>query len=118
MANYSLKVTVPVDQGDSYAGLVIAHDGDDTYYAVVFNSTFGLKLFHVVDGSWGSSLKEVSYSIGAGDYILRASYRQGRMQASLMSTADPPVLLKSFDHDISPDFGSGYSGIWAPGESI
>jgi len=113
VANYSLKVTVPVDQGDSYAGLVIAHDGGDTFYAVVFNATFGLKLFHVVNGSWGSSLKEAQYNIGAGDYILRASYRQGRMQASLMSTADPPVLLKSFDYDISPDFGSGYSGIYS-----
>ena len=112
VANYSVKVTVPAGMADSKAGLVLAHDGDDTYYAVVFTQNSGLKLYHVVDDDWGDALKTAAYYVSAGDYTLRVSYRQGRMEASLMSTATPPVLLKQFDYDISPDFGSGYTGLY------
>ena len=52
VANYNVKVTVPAGMADSKARLVLAHDGDDTYYAVVFTKNNGLELYHIVDGDF------------------------------------------------------------------
>ncbi len=35
--NYSVEVTFPANSSTNKAGLVLAHDGDDSFYAVVLD---------------------------------------------------------------------------------
>ena len=89
------------------AGLVFAHDGDDSFYAVVLDRDADkIALHQITDGSWGSALGSDDVTINnSTDYTVKVRRKQRSVAASVGSAG--------FTYNSTSDFGTGQSGFYS-----
>jgi len=107
IVNYEVEVTFPTGSSTNKAGLVFAHDGDDSFYAVVLDRDAGKIALHKITGnSWGSALASASTTINDSTaYTVKVARTQGQVEASVSSV--------SFTYGANTGFGTGYSGLYS-----
>ncbi|MEK6674488.1 MAG: RHS repeat-associated core domain-containing protein [Planctomycetota bacterium] len=107
--NYELQITFPTSSSSNKAGLVFAHNGSNSYHAVVLNRSTGkLALYKVTSGSWGSALQESAATINDSTaYTISVTQRQRTIDVSLAGQSS------ALSYGSSTDFGMGKAGMYS-----
>ena len=110
IVNYSFEVTFPASSSTNKAGLVFAHDGDDSFYAVVLDRNAGkIALHQITDGSWGAALDDAAGTVSDNTaYIVKVFRKQRNVQARVVGQSSAAI-----EHDSSADLGTGQSGLYS-----
>ena len=114
IVNYSVEVTFPSESSTNKAGLILCHDGNNSYYAVVLDRDAGkLALHKVTSGSWGSALESKAATIGESTYTIKVFRRQFSVRAWVVGQS-----ATDFTYESSTDFGTGQSGLYSDKTSV
>ncbi|MBE7457336.1 MAG: RHS repeat-associated core domain-containing protein [Planctomycetia bacterium] len=107
----TLTVKVKAGHDSTRAGIVFAHNGINSFYAVVLNrNTDALELYQYSSGSWGSALDASSSasSDNSTEYELRVEVRQRQVAASLWDGSNRKAFFK---YNGSSMLGTGKIGV-------
>ncbi len=108
----TVDVTFPSSSSTNKAGAVFAHDGDDSFHAVVINrNTSKLELYEITDGNWSSALASSSNTFTINDdtaYTVKVFVRQQRMEAEVVNQSNSP-----FNYSPSGAFAEGGVGMYS-----
>jgi len=136
--NYTVKVKFPSSSSTKKAGLVLCHDGTNSYLAVVLNpghdagpgagrvaarplglrptrrvqgnrNTGKIALYQVSSGSWGAALADANVTVNDNtSYTLNVVRKQSHIEASVAGQASAVIT-----YDSATEFGTGQSGMYA-----
>ncbi|MCK6465817.1 MAG: hypothetical protein L6Q93_13395, partial [Phycisphaerae bacterium] len=107
----AMTVKVKAGHNSARAGIVFAHNGINSFYAVVLNrNTDALELYQYSSGSWGSALDASSSasSDNSTEYELRVEVRQRQVAASLWDGSNRKAFFK---YNSSSMLGTGKIGV-------
>jgi RHS repeat-associated protein len=110
LVNYQVDVTFPTSSSSNKAGVVFAHDGNNSYYAVVLNRSTGkVALYQVTSGTWGSALASANATISDNiSYTIQVNRKQDSIEVYKVGQSNA-----TFTYDSSTDFGVGQAGVYS-----
>jgi hypothetical protein len=109
LLNYSFSVKFPASSSTNKAGLIVGHDGANSYYAVVLDRNASKLAVHkVTSGSWGGAIDSTAATINdSTEYTILVERKQRQIKARLVGQT------VSIDSGSLSDLEAGETGFFS-----
>ena len=114
IVNYEADVTFPRSSSSNKAGVILLHDGSNSYYAAVIDRSAGkFGLYPITSGSWGAAIADDSISVSDSTAYRIFVHRQQQRVVARVEVVSSGTEIASVDADLGADPGSGQAGLYA-----